>query len=134
MLRRFFKRWFTRRQLAALCLVAVVEGVALAVGVLGYEAAAWAGLMISNLAVLAVLFRVLGRVRDLDESESRRWSEAEARAAAEQQVAEQEVDEERTELLLRRILAAVEHERHQNARRFEQLAKDRGAAEEYDPA
>lgn len=133
MLRRFIKR-FSRRQMALLCLVVLIEGAALAGGVFGFEAAAWAGLMVANLALLLMLFTLSHRLANLAAIERQRLRKAAVPAVEPPPSDKPEPDDERTELLMRRLLAAFERERRLNARRFEQLARSDGAAEEYDPA
>lgn len=130
-MRRFTKR-FSRRQLTLLCSVLLIAVAALVGGVLGFEAAAWAGLMIMNLMLLLMLLSLSQRLGELHEIERRRLIEAEAQAIEQRPSRESDSGDERTELLLRRVLAAFEHERRSNARRFEQLA-GREAVEEYDP-
>ncbi|MEU6858054.1 hypothetical protein AB0B28_04135 [Glycomyces sp. NPDC046736] len=122
---RRLKQFLTRRQAKALVLVAMVEVAALVGGILGSEIALWGGLAFANLLVLAVLFRVLNRVNRHDASAREQWrgvqDTAGAAAAAEP---------EQVEVLLRRVLATVEHERRLTSRRFEQLVGARPADED----
>lgn len=108
---------FTRRQAAALGALALLQAAAVVVGALGFEAVAWAALMIGNLAAVALCFKNGNQFARFEASEPRERIEPrdEPRAV-------DELDEQRSEVLLRRVLAAIEQERHANARRYAELA------------
>lgn len=107
---------FTRRQVAVLGALALLQAAAVALGAFGIEAAAWGGLAVGNLAVAVLCIRNGNRfARFAAEAQQERPAPPESRPV-------DELDEQRSEVLMRRVLAAIEQERHANARRFAELA------------
>jgi uncharacterized membrane protein YfcA len=131
MVQRLKKR-LTRRQAVLFAAVALVEGAALAGGLLGFESAFWIGVAAANLVVLLLVLVLLNRLHRHELDERRRWSEAEARVEAAEQGPAPDLDQERVEALLRRILAGFEHERLVTTKRFEQLARSGRSADEHE--